>query len=147
MKLDLHRGDATDVRTIGTLMLDGQWECFTLEDPVRDIAPNGDGKVMHETAIPAGTYDVVITYSERFKKDMPLLVGVPHFTGIRIHAGNTAEDTWGCILVGKAVSNDELKRGTSKAAYDQLFTKLSAAKVRGEHVSITITDDFKGATP
>lgn len=147
MKLELLRGDATDIRTIGTMMLDRMWECFTLEDPVRDIAPNGDGKIMHKTAIPAGTYAVIITYSERFKRPMPLLVDVPHFTGIRIHPGNTAEDTWGCILVGQKVVNDELKRGTSKAAYEQLFSKLSAALIRGESVSITITDNFKGATP
>jgi hypothetical protein len=147
MKLELHRGDATETRTISTLVIDGTWECFALEDPVRDLGPNGEYKVPHDTAIPAGVYEVDITFSQRFKKLMPILLNVPHFTGIRIHAGNTAEDTWGCILVGKAVVNDELKRGTSKAAYDQLFKKLNDALVRGEHISITITDDFKGATP
>jgi hypothetical protein len=145
MKLELRRGDATGTRTIGTLMIDGVWECFTLEDPVRDIGPSGEGKIIHDTAIPAGTYEIDITYSQRFKKEMPILLNVPFFTGIRIHAGNTAEDTWGCILVGQAVVNDELKRGTSQAAYHHLFAKLSDAKVRGEQISITITDDFKGA--
>ena len=144
MKLELHRGDATDKRTIGTLLIDGVWECFTLEDPVRDLGPDGEGKVFKDTAIPAGVYSVTITFSNRFQRRMPLVERVPYFTGIRIHSGNTAGDTWGCILVGGAVVNDELKRGTSRAAYDQLFEKLASALVRGEKVSITITDDFKG---
>lgn len=146
MKLELHRTSSTPIRALGRLLVDGEPQCYTLEDPVRELGPNGEGKVPHETAIPAGTYEVDITFSQRFQKEMPILLNVPFFTGIRIHAGNTAEDTWGCILVGKVVLNNELKRGTSKAAYDELFTKLNAAKVRGERISITITDDFKGAS-
>ena len=145
MKLELFRNDGNSERTIGTLMVDGIWECFTLEDPVRDLGVDGQGKVPHDTAIPSGTYEVQVTFSQRFQRYMPILIDVPFFTGIRIHSGNTAADTWGCILVGQAVVNDELKRGTSKVAYDALFNKLTDAFTRGESVSITITENFKGA--
>lgn len=144
MKLFLKRVDGNDKRTFGKLYVNSDEECYTLEDPVRNLGPNGEGKILHETAIPAGEYNVVITMSERFGRLLPLLENVLFFTGIRIHPGNTTENTWGCILVGTTIMNDELKRGTSKIAFDRLFTKLSDALVRGEKISILITDDFKG---
>ena len=98
MKLEftLARVNLTSKNTIGVLRNENALICYTLEDKVR---PPGE-KVFAETAIPAGRYQVRMTYSTRFKKIMPLLMDVPGFSGIRIHGGNTEADTEGCILVG-----------------------------------------------
>jgi len=72
-----------------------------LEDPVRTIGKNGEGKIYGETAIPAGRYKVILSMSARFKRVLPELLDVGHFTGIRIHRGNTSKDTAGCILIGE----------------------------------------------
>ena len=132
MKLELLRTDLGKVCTIGELFVDGKHECFTLEDVVRS-----DGvKVYGETAIPKGTYSVDITYSPRFKRDLPLLIGVENFIGIRIHPGNTASDTDGCILVGQGKGQNCIL--SSRAAFDVLFSKIQSAKKRGEAVTITV---------
>lgn len=85
--------------TIGRMFIDDKYFCNTLEDKVRDLTK--EKKVPEHTAIPYGKYKVVITYSAKFKKDLPLLLNVPYFEGIRIHAGNTADDSAGCILLGE----------------------------------------------
>ena len=95
MKLKLQRIFKGKNYTIGSLFIDGEFFCNTLEDAVRDK------KIKHETAIPAGTYEVKLTLSARFGKILPILLNVPNFDGIRIHAGNTISDTSGCILVGE----------------------------------------------
>ena len=82
--------------TIGKLYLDGHYLCDTLEDTVR---PAGT-KIAGKTAIPAGTYKVKKTMSPRFKKILPEILNVPGFAGVRIHSGNTAADTEGCLLLG-----------------------------------------------
>lgn len=82
--------------TIGRLALDGKYFCDTLEDRVR---PSGE-KVQGETAIPAGHYEVILNWSPRFKCALPMVLDVPGFSGVRIHAGNCAADTEGCVLVG-----------------------------------------------
>lgn len=81
--------------TIGKLYIDGAYFCDTLEDTVR----NGQ-KIAGKTAIPAGIYKVRKTMSPRFKRILPEILNVPNFTGVRIHEGNTAKDTDGCLLVG-----------------------------------------------
>ena len=98
MKLLVRRTALKDTYTIGRLYVDGDYFCDTLEDRVRNLRK--EAKVAGETAIPDGRYKVTITMSPRFGRLLPLLHDVPQFTGVRIHAGNTAKDTQGCILVG-----------------------------------------------
>ena len=109
--------------------------CDTLEPQWRDYA-KGAYKVKGKSAIPEGRYAVVITYSPKFKKWLPLLLGVKNFSGIRIHAGNTAKDTQGCILVG-------LNREVGKVLYSRkhlniVKSKIVEAKDKGEGVWIEI---------
>ena len=109
--------------------------CDTLEPTWRDYR-NGGRKIKGRSAIPEGRYAVVITWSPRLKQWLPLLLGVPMFSGIRIHAGNTAKDTAGCILVGQ-----NLKRGmvlNSRIWLKRLKDKIVEAKARGEGVWITV---------
>ena len=110
--------------------------CDTLELTWRDYK-HGARKIKGISAIPEGRYAVVITWSPRMKQWLPLLLGVPMFSGIRIHAGNTAADTAGCILVG-----ENLKKGmvlNSRIWLKRLKEKIVEAKARGEGVWITIT--------
>jgi len=120
MKLVLDRQDYTKESTIGKLFIDGVFECYTLEDVVRH-----GPKVFGETAIPQGTYEVIITQSPRFKRLLPLLVKVPGYEGVRIHPGNTAKDTEGCLLVGTGHSANMVT--DSKTAFNKLFAKLEKA--------------------
>ena len=109
--------------------------CDTLEPTWRDYK-NGAYKVKGHSAIPEGRYAVVISYSPKFKQWLPILLGVPKFEGIRIHAGNTTADTEGCILVGK---NREVgKVLESRIWLHRLKQKIVEAKGRGEAVWITI---------
>jgi hypothetical protein len=121
--------------TGGVLYVDGKFQCFTLEDIVRDPGV----KVQNETAIPTGTYVVSMTMSARFKKIMPQLMDVPNFTGIRIHAGNTDHDTSGCILVGYtlSVAADKPLTNSSDACAD-LMRMIQAAVDRKEAVTIEV---------
>lgn len=132
MKLLLIRKNYTDSSTIGDLFIDGIYECHTLEDKVR---PAGE-KVFGKTAIPAGTYEVIVNFSNRFQTLMPLLLAVPGFEGVRIHCGNTAADTEGCILVGYTVGEDFL--GDSRKAFSVLFPKIQAAYNRKETITLEI---------
>jgi len=124
--------------TEGHLLVNGTSECFTLEDKDRKLEDGGE-KIYGKTAIPRGIYDIKITYSNRFKKDLPLLIDVPQFEGVRIHAGNSSEDTDGCILVGtvnKDPNDDWI--GASRKALDSLQPKIQDALDRGEEVTIEI---------
>jgi hypothetical protein len=132
--LELKRFYFTSESTIGELYLDGSFECYTLEDCVR--APGV--KIPGKTAIGAGSFDVVIDMSARFKRRMPHVLDVPMFEGIRIHAGNTAADTEGCILVAVNRLVDRVTQ--SVIAYDRLFPKLDAALDAGDSVRLVITD-------
>lgn len=138
MKLLLERRATADGATIGELFVDGVFECFTLEDAVREIPgqPVSTWKIPGETAIPRGEYPISITYSNRFKRNMPLLESVPGFAGIRIHAGNTSEDTEGCLLVGRTAAAKTV--GESRAAYAVLYGKIQAAIDAGDSVRIEI---------
>lgn len=118
MKLEVKRHFKGPQYTIGRMYADGVYLCDTLEDTVR---PDGQ-KIAGQTAIPTGTYPVRITYSPRFKKMLPMLDNVPNFTGVRIHTGNTAEDTEGCILVG--YNRVKGRVCDSRAAFRRLFALL-----------------------
>jgi hypothetical protein len=132
--------------TIGRLSVDGIYVCDTLED--RDRLHFGEGKVKGKTAIPEGRYGVVLnSYSPRFgqkepyrslsKGCVPLLTGVPGFSGVRIHVGNRAEDTEGCVLVGRNTVVARVME--SRATYVALWQKwLEPARRRGEQVWMTI---------
>jgi hypothetical protein len=120
MKIEVKRLHRTENSTIGELLIDGVWECYTLEDKERDV------KIKNETAIPRGTYKVIINQSNRFKRLLPLLLNVPNFEGVRIHSGNTNHNTEGCILVGRTRSKDFI--GQSRKAFDSLFAKMQKAK-------------------
>lgn len=144
MELGLNRFQHTETTTLGVLSIDGKVECYTVEDRVRvdpdPSTPQNEAKVYGETAIPAGRYRVVMNMSPRFKKVMPRLLDVPGFTGILIHGGNTHKDTFGCILVGQALSGDKIKPGTSTPAVRALYAKIQSAIDRGEEVWITIKE-------
>lgn len=130
MRVDVVRYDFSDRRTIGKLAIDGLFQCYSLEDAVRDV------KIAGETAIPAGTYRVVITESQRFKMPLPLLLDVPNFTGVRIHSGNTAADTAGCILVGLQREADTIRE--SHLAMGIVFDKIKKALEANDTVTLTI---------
>jgi hypothetical protein len=130
MEIDLRRVELSSFCTIGELYVDGEFVCYTLEDAVRDH------KIPGETAIPAGRYQVILTWSPRFRRILPLLMDVPGFEGIRIHPGNTAADTEGCILVGKVRGAAAVFQ--SRDAFDALFLKLEAATIVGREIWITI---------
>lgn len=132
MELNLKRTVLTEASTIGQLSIGGKFQCFTLEDRIR---PPGV-KVAGKTAIPKGRYEIQVTHSPRFGKLMPLLVDVPGFAGIRIHSGNKAADTEGCILVGETQGKDFI--GNSRKAYKALFAKLLEASGRNEPIWLTI---------
>lgn len=144
MLIKVHRVANTEDACMGCMELDGVQFCFTLEDCVRDLGPDGSGKIYGKTAIPAGEYKVVIDYSHKFQKDMVHILDVPYFTGIRIHSGNDAEDTLGCILVGHSMEHPARISGGS-SVMPELFDKIKAALGEGQPVSIVITDDFKEA--
>ena len=134
MMLELNRITKQPLYTIGRLFVDGKYFCDTLEDRCRDL--DKEEKVMHETAIPEGTYEVIVNVSVKFKRKLPLLLNVSHFTGIRIHRGNTDKDTSGCILVGE---NIQPGRVINSTGYELRLTELiERAMLAGDKIMIEI---------
>ena len=138
MYLQLVRESFTPKSTEGKLFVNGTFECYTLEDKDRFLE-EGNEKVYGETAIPRGKYTITLTHSNRFGRLLPLLHSVEGFTGVRIHSGNSPEDTEGCILVGTQ-NNSETDDwiGSSKVAMRALMTKLMDAQQREEIITIEI---------
>jgi hypothetical protein len=132
MKLTLIRIANRPTYCIGKLYIDGVWFSDVIEDTDRGLCDEMsekeilERKVKGETAIPTGIYQVLITYSPKYKKQMPLINNVKGYSGIRIHSGNTAKDTEGCLIVGK---NTKVGMVTdSRNTYNALFKRLNQTK-------------------
>lgn len=126
MILTLKRHPTSDGATLSDLLVDGVFQCFTLE-------PSEDGP---HPDIPIGRYRVVINFSSRFKRMLPLVIDVPGRLGIRIHPGNTAEDTEGCILLGTIHAAASV--GGSRLACEALQAKIAGALAHDEEVWLTV---------
>ena len=130
MKLKLKRTYKGPEYTIGKLYINNEYFCDTLEDAVRKK------KVYAETAIPFGKYEVTISYSPRFKKNLPLLLNVPDFEGVRIHSGNTKDDTEGCILVGFNKAKGKVL--DSRSTFTKLMARLKPVYEIKEKIELEI---------
>lgn len=122
MELKLKRDVLSPTFTLGILYIDGVQFCYTVEDTVR---PNGE-KIFGKTAIPAGKYKIIINMSNHFKKEMPLLLNVSNFEGVRIHSGNIAADSEGCIIVGTVREPNGVS--LSRVCFTKLMDKLKGQK-------------------
>ncbi len=142
MELKVKRNKKADKFTAGRFSINGVEKYFTIEDTDRGLSsvmnPDvvGHLKVFAQTAIPTGRYEVVVNFSNHFQKNMPLLIGVVGFEGVRIHSGNKPEDTEGCILIGYEDSSDGFM-GESRHAYEDLMTEINKIK-ETEKIFITI---------
>ena len=148
MKLTVVRTQFGTDATNGLLFINGIFECYTLEDQYQAV------KVMHETCIPEGTYDIKFRktggfhakYSERYKNahyGMLHIQDVPNFTYILIHTGNTDEHTSGCLIVGETQQDLEVSKdgfiGSSTVAYKKMYAKVAGQLLQGKPVSIEYT--------
>ena len=134
MNIELNRITRKLSYTIGRLFVDGKYFCDTLEDRCRDL--DKEKKVMNETAIPEGIYEVIVNVSAKFRRKLPLLLDVPHFSGIRIHRGNMDKDTSGCILVGE---NKQQGRVINSTGYELKLTEMiEKAMLSGEKIVIQV---------
>lgn len=137
MKLHLIRNTYTDRSTIGALSVDSVHVCDILEDMTRQPGI----KIYGKTAIPSGAYKVIIDFSNRFKKMLPLLIKVPGYEGVRIHTGNDENNTEGCLLVGTASKQADWVSG-SVIAMSKLMTLLEKGVREPGGVIIVIEDTF-----
>ena len=129
MELKLIRETRTDDSTIGKMYINEIYHCYTLEDKERAV------KVQNVTAIPKGKYEVIVNFSNRFQQQMPLLLNVPNFEGVRIHWGNYSKDTEGCILLGTSKSVNMI--GNSRVAYAKFMSIINKV-AKTEKIFITI---------
>ena len=145
MKLQVVRHQFGKDATNGMLFIDGIFECYTLEDQYQAV------KVMHETCIPEGTYDIKFRktggfhakYTERYKNahyGMLHVQNVPNFTYILIHTGNSDEHTSGCLIVGETQQDLDISKdgfiGSSTVAYKKMYAKVAGQLLQGKKVSI-----------
>ena len=117
MEITLKRTKLTNEFTLGSVSIDGVHFCYCVEDAVRDV------KIHGKTAIPYGRYKVILNMSNRFKKIMPLLIDVPNYEGVRIHSGNSALDTEGCLILGMVQTDTGV--GMSRIAIEKLMARLT----------------------
>lgn len=142
MKLELKRIARKNTYTIGRLFVDGKYFSDSIEDKDRLLKQTDSldkikkTKVYAETAIPIGTYKVIVNMSPKFKRNLPRLLDVPGFDGILIHRGNTAKDSAGCIIVGE---NKVVGKVINSTPYEtQLVRLLTEAQNRKEPITIKI---------
>lgn len=142
MEIQLIRKYRKTNYTIGQLFINGQYFSDTLEDTDRGLKDSMNLeeikriKVFGNTCIPYGTYKVSITYSPKFKKNLPLINNVKGFEGIRIHSGNTSYDTQGCVLLG--FNKVKGKVINSKDTVDKFINLVQKAIDTGEQAIIHI---------
>lgn len=143
MELRLERKYRSSKYCIDKLYINGKYFSDALEDPDRGLTDSMSLeeikkiKVKGNTCIPYGTYNVTITYSPRFKKNLPLINNVKGFEGIRIHSGNTPQDTEGCLLLGFNRVKGQVVN--SRVTVSKFITQIQQALNKGEKVTITIT--------
>lgn len=127
MLLRLIREPSKDGATMGVLFVDGAFFSFTVEDEIREVSgrPVSEWKIAGQTAIPAGTYRIEVTKSERFGRRLPLICDVPGFTGVRIHPGNSAKDSEGCLLPG--LSRAKAMVLESRRAFEHLHALIETS--------------------
>ena len=136
MHIHAHRNVFTENSTISNVTVNGDFICFFLEDKDRKLEDGGT-KVYGRTAIPRGFYEIKMDYSPKYKKNMPHVLDVPQFEGIRIHPGNQADDTEGCLIPGLDYKTDWVSE--SKIAYEKLLSMMLNAWTAGEKVTLEIT--------
>lgn len=142
MEIKVNRIARKDGYTIGRMSLNNEYFCDTLEDTDRGLKSTmSEEEILSKkrkgiTAIPTGKYDVILTFSPRFKRVLPLLLNVKCYEGVRIHAGNTAEDTEGCLLVGE--NKERGKVINSRATLEKLMSVLLECEKRKEKITILI---------
>ena len=140
MELRLRRLYQKEKYTIGPLYVNGKYYCDVLEDPVRDLNQDGDlldegeGKIPGNTAIPYGTYDIILSMSPKFGRVLPLLLNVKHFTGIRIHTGTKSD---GCLVIGENTVPGKVING--KKYEQELIQLMLDAIYNNESIQIIIT--------
>ncbi len=147
MNITIHRKYRRSGYSIGILYIDGRRICETLEDEDRGLSASMPleelltRKIKGQTAIPTGIYQVVMSYSPRFKKMLPLIMNVPAYEGVRIHSGNTARDTEGCILCGR---NTKVGMVTNSRYWTgKVIKMIQEAASRKEQVKIRITHNYE----
>lgn len=129
MLVKVKRYMKSDHFTLGKMTIEGtDFQCLTLEDAIRKK------KILHETAIPAGRYHCVISFSPKFQRRLPEILNVPNFTGVRIHEGNFTYDTSGCLLVGETFELSNQMLTNSKKTMKKLMEILE------DKFDIEITD-------
>lgn len=142
MEITLDRAWKKDGYTISRLFINGERICEALEDTDRGLKQSMSLeeikklKIYGKTAIPSGRYKVVMSYSPKFKKVLPEVLDVKGYSGIRIHRGNTAKDTLGCVLPGL-----NQRKGTvlySTKWTNVIISEISSAIKRGEEVWLNI---------
>jgi len=140
MELRLRRLYPKERYTIDLFYVNGKYFCDCLEDPIRDLNKDGDlldegeGKIPGDTAIPYGTYNIILSMSPKFKRVLPLLLNVPHFEGIRIHAGTKSD---GCLIIGENKTPGQVVNGEKYET--ELIQMMLDAIYNNESIRIIIT--------
>lgn len=135
--LQVSRKIYTDKSTIGDIFFDNEFICSSLEDTIRNV------KIAKHTAIPAGEYELTLSWSNRYGRLMPYILNVPFFTGIMIHWGNSDANTDGCILTGVYDPDKPDWIASSRKSFDELFAKIEKTIIDKEKIMVSIHGGMK----